>query len=107
MRLFRTMGQASNAEKAAEARLVALETHIKALYDHVEQLQRENRELVRDFQALRQDEARREAEHATMVDRLARLYKRVATRITREEEPPTEESIEESVLDMRRRLGRL
>jgi hypothetical protein len=50
------------------------------------------------------NEATRAAEHATMLDQLSRLYKRVAMRIARDSgETPT---TGESVLSLRSRLGR-
>lgn len=83
-----------------DARFRALETHVQSLYDHVQQ-------TTRELQQLRQDEARRAAEHSTMVDSLTRLYKRVSARIVRDAEnghaaPPAGESVAE----LRRRLGR-
>lgn len=81
------------------ARIDALETHIKALYDHV-------RELTHEIQQTRQDDARRAAEHATMLDALSRLYKRISARIAREDGGMAPAPDEESVLAMRRRLGR-
>lgn len=77
------------------ARLTAVETHIKALYDH-------SAETARELQQLRRDEARRAAEHATMVDALDRLYKRVSARIARQDD----KAEEESTYDLRKRLGR-
>jgi hypothetical protein len=71
-----------------EARLVALETHIKALYDHVKLIEG--------------DEVKRSAEHAAMVDQLDRLYKRISARIARNDSSPTTSG--ESPLAMRRRL---
>lgn len=62
---------------------------------------------------LERAEVVRSAEHAAMVDRLERLYKRVSVRIAREAGPtPTSTAIVdpgtssgESVLSMRKRLG--
>lgn len=76
-----------------ETRLVTVEGHVKVLYERVLEIDR--------------SEAVRNAEHAAMVDRLERLYKRMATRIARENgavTAPTDNG--ESVLAMRRRLGR-
>jgi hypothetical protein len=84
----------------AIARLAAIETHIKALYDGL-------KENAHELQELRRNEATRAAEHAAALDAITRVYKRLSARISRENEPPlTEEAVEESVLDMRRRLGR-
>lgn len=85
-----------------DARLRALDTHVQALYDHVHQ-------LTRELQTLRQDEARRAAEHSTMVDQLTRLYKRVSARILRDAEGngvthPSDS--DDSTGAWRRRLGR-
>lgn len=72
---------------------------IRALKDHHQRLL-----------TLEANEATREAQHAAQLDALARLYKRVATRIAREAPPPVANadapSESESVLAMRRRLGR-
>lgn len=54
--------------------------------------------------ALEKAEALRAAEHAQMVDRLERLYKRITARIARDAEPPSETT--ESPLSLRRRLQR-
>lgn len=75
---------------ALRGRVAALETHVKALYDHVQLLER--------------DETRRAAEHATMVDQLDRLYKRVSARISRSH--GGDEPNGETPLSLRRRLGR-
>lgn len=97
--LFPGRSTAHPIPREDEARVAALETHTKALYDHV-------RELTRELQQLRQDEARRAAEHATMVDQLTRLYKRVSARIAREEAVTHPSDTGESVLALRSRLGR-
>lgn len=94
--LGRSPADAGKPEGQA-ARLAAIETHIKALYDHA-------RENAHGLQQLRQDEARRAAEHATMVDQLSRLYKRVSARIMRE--PNGTEPDPLSTGELRRRLGR-
>lgn len=86
------------ASDPEESRLAAIELHIKTLYD----LGREN---VRELQQLRQEEVRRAAEHAAMVDQLTRLYKRVSARITREPNG-TEPADPLSTGELRRRLGR-
>lgn len=82
-----------------DARLVALETHVQALYDHA-------RENTRELQQLRQDEARRAAEHSAMVDQLTRLYKRVSARIVRDAEASNGHSDTDTTGALRRRLGR-
>ena len=91
----------SNHDAALDARLRAVEAHIRALYDHAEQ-------STRELQQLRQDELRRTAEHSTMIDALTRLYKRVAQRILRENgavsDPPV--TREETVMELQRRLGK-
>jgi hypothetical protein len=99
--LWRALGGARNDTPPNLARVMALETHVKALYD----LGKEN---ARELQQLRQSEALRAAEHATMVDQLSRLYKRQAARIARAEGngKALPEPAEESVMDFRRRLGR-
>lgn len=85
-----TLAVASSHEVDALARRVlALETHVKALYDHIKLLE--------------SDEVKRAAEHATMVDQLSRLYKRVSARIARADVTAPEG---ESVLNLRQRLGR-
>lgn len=76
---------------ALRSRVTALETHVKALYDHVALLERE--------------ETRRAAEHATMVDQLDRLYKRITARIARTYGGDLEPN-GESPLSLKRRLGR-
>lgn len=81
-----------------DGRTKALETHVSALYDHVHQ-------ITRELQTLRQDEARRAAEHSAMVDQLTRLYKRVSARIVREAESAPQRN-GETDLDFRRRIGR-
>lgn len=96
-RVLRTLTSTPNTDngahipdaEAVRRRVEALETHVKALYDHVTELRRE--------------EAQRAAEHATMVDQLTRLYKRVSARIAREPQPEATQPFE-SVLDMRRRI---
>lgn len=99
-------------EPATLARLTATETHTKALYDETAELRAELRVAVRELQQLRQDEARRAAEHATMVDQLTRLYKRVSARIEREAQTEDQRAARnsvghvESVAELRRRLGR-
>lgn len=89
----------------AEARLTGLDTHIRALYDRDAETRAELRAMQRELQQLREDEVRRAAEHATMVDQLSRLYKRVSARIEREHQT-TDSRNGESVAEMRRRLGR-
>lgn len=54
--------------------------------------------------AYARSEATRQAEHATMLDALGRLYKRVSMRIAREQQETPASS--ESVLTLRQRLGR-
>lgn len=107
--LTRLLG-AAPTEPATLARVEALETHSRALYDETRELRDELRGLTRELQQLRQDEARRAAEHATMVDQLSRLYKRVSMRIEREAaaqlDLPNGAHREESVAELRRRLGR-
>lgn len=59
-------------------------------------------QLQFDVKRLKSESVEREAEHAAQLDKLARLYKRVAQRIAQEgAAEPTE-----SVLELRRRLGR-
>lgn len=60
--------------------------------------------LLARLDAVEKAEALRAAEHAVMVDQLTRLYKRVATRIAREQEPHSDNG--ESVASLRARLGR-
>lgn len=106
--LARLLG-GSRAQHPDDGRTAALETHVRALYDHVEQLRRDAHALERGHQQLRQDEARRAAEHAAMVDQLNRLYRRMAARIAREAEhplTPPSDSDGESVAAFKRRLGR-
>jgi hypothetical protein len=59
-------------------------------------------ELDARITAMERAEATRAAEHAAQVDQLSRLLKRFAQRIVREGTQPDEES----VLNMRKRLGR-
>lgn len=102
MSFFATLARAiARTPSTDQARLQALETHIKALYDEAQQ-QRRQLTLFAD------DEARRAAEHATMVDQLSRLYRRVSARIAREGQSPAPNGAhpEESVMELRRRLGR-
>jgi hypothetical protein len=112
MQWLRTLLTPPSDSPATEARLVALEQHARSLYDHAAEQRRELRELVSELQQLRQDEARRAAEHATMVDQLTRLYKRVSSRIAREGQTAAAAAenghtqSEESVMELRRRLGR-
>lgn len=82
-----------------DARLAALETHVSALYDHC-------RENTRELQQLRQDEARRAAEHSAMVDQLTRLYKRVSARIVRDAEAQANGATTDDTGAWRRRLGK-
>jgi hypothetical protein len=64
-------------------------------------------ELAARVSALEQSETLRAAEHTAMLDRLQRLYKRHAQRIVREaEDSPDTTTHEESVMHMRKRLGR-
>lgn len=62
-------------------------------------------QLERRVEALEASETLRVAEHATMLDRLERLYRRLSARITRaaQLEP---DSNGESPLDLKRRLGK-
>lgn len=89
---------ASTNTQGDEARTSALETHVQALYDHC-------RELTRELQQLRQDEARRAAEHSAMVDQLTRLYKRVSARIVRDAEAGNGATNDDTGA-WRRRLGK-
>ena len=82
-----------------DARVVALETHVQALYDHC-------RQLSSELQQLRQDEARRAAEHSAMVDQLTRLYKRVSARIVRDAEAQANGHTTDDTGAWRRRLGK-
>lgn len=83
-----------------DARVAALETHVQALYDHA-------RQLGSELQTLRQDEARRAAEHSAMVDQLTRLYKRVSARIVRDAEASNGHAPSDDTTGaLRRRLGR-
>jgi hypothetical protein len=98
--VVRLLGGSRDTTPPNLARVLTLETHVKVLYDLV-------KENARELQQLRQGEALRAAEHATMVDQLTRLYKRQAARIARSEGnggAPAQQ--EESVMDFRRRLGR-
>lgn len=96
LRALRTVSPHPTAERRASlhdadalrSRVAALETHVKALYDETAQL--------------RSEQARREAEHGAMVDQLARLYKRVTTRILREAGSSSDS--EESPLQLRHRI---
>lgn len=112
MRWLRTLVTPPSDSPETVARIVALEAHARALYDEAAQSRRELRELLGELQQLRQDEARRAAEHATMVDQLTRLYKRVSSRIAREGQTAAAAAenghthSEESVMELRRRLGR-
>ncbi len=55
--------------------------------------------------AVERAESVRAAEHAAALDAMSRLYKRVAARIAREQQPATGDTPpEESPLDLRRRL---
>jgi len=76
----------------------------------VEQLRTSIETLTARVDGLVRAEALRTAEHAHMVDRLDRLYKRIAARIARENgadaDPVTPPTDNESVLSLRSRLGR-
>ena len=65
-------------------------------------------ELAARITALEQAEATRSAQHASQLDAMNRLLKRFAQRIVRESEtdPQAATPDEESVMHMRRRLGR-
>lgn len=79
-------------------RLSQLEAQVAAL------LTRE-RTMQAQLDMFRADEVRRSAEHATMVDQLDRLYKRISARISREgRDAPHQNG--ETDLDFRRRIGR-
>jgi hypothetical protein len=60
------------------------------------------RKLEERIEAIERAETTRSAEHVAQLDQLNRLYKRFAQRIVREGNQPDEES----VLNMRKRLGR-
>lgn len=98
-RLLGGSAPASTHTQGDEARTSALETHVQALYDHC-------RELTRELQQLRQDEARRAAEHSAMVDQLTRLYKRVSARIVRDAEASNGHTQADDTGAWRRRLGK-
>lgn len=61
-------------------------------------------DLEQRVEALESAEVLRAAEHAAMVDRLERLYKRMVTRVSREATVSAEP--EESVLTLRDRIRR-
>ena len=95
-----TLWRALRTIKAGDlSRLTALEAQVAAL------LERE-RTMVAQLDMFRADETRRAAEHATMVDQLDRLYKRVAARIAREsrDAPHQAPANGETDLDFKRRL---
>lgn len=105
--LARLLGPPDIRAELDEARVSAIETHVTALYDELRQQRAELRALHGTMVQLQTDEARRAAEHATMVDALQRLYKRVSARIAREEMKHHDETPEsESTLALRKRLGR-
>jgi hypothetical protein len=62
-------------------------------------------ELAARVSALESAETTRSAEHAAQLDQLNRLFKRFAQRIVREGEEHATQA-EESVMHMRKRLGR-
>lgn len=64
----------------------------------------ELRQLAERLAAIERAEALRAAEHAAALDKLERLYKRMAARVAREPDLTTHNG--ESVLDLRNRLGR-
>lgn len=80
-----------------EHRLGALEAHVKVLYEAVQQ-------TAGELQTLRQEDTRRAAEHAAMLDSLNRLYRRVSARIGREVgAAPAEESTKAMIDRLRKK----
>ena len=70
-----------------DERVTALETHVRVVYERLRELE--------------SAEAARAAEHAVMVDKLDRLFKRISARITRAQ---ANGAPDESPLAMRQRL---
>lgn len=84
---------ATNPTGETPARVQALETHTRVLYERITDLERA--EMVRA------------AEHAAMVDKLDRIYKRITARIAYAAQHPNEPASNgESPLALRNRLGR-
>lgn len=81
----------------------ALALAVRRLEDRQRELDALGAQLELDVKRLKGERVEREAEHAAQLDRLSRLYKRVSQRIAAE---ATTEEPRESVLDLRRRLGR-
>lgn len=83
----------------------ALTLAVKRLEAQQRELDELGARLQLDVKRLKSESVEREAEHAAQLDKLSRLYKRVAQRIA-QDGAQERASDGESVLELRRRLGR-